>query len=362
MSDLKILVVNDFANVAFTFQKYLNSQVDVIYLYKHPVLSLAKNPLFFKKDDLLDQINQIKSLSKEYDIFLCFGWLASAICYLAGVNYIIYFVDAYIDSRYRLWKKMSPVKRYFYSELFKDVLRNASKTIGCDPHNTAILKKYRYDSKTIFPMIDPEMFNPNVKKTDLNENKFIFLSPQRIEEDKGQLLMWKALNLTKSDFIVLQTDWGIGDYYESAIQTKPAKVKIIPKIPRSEIPSYYVSSNAILGQISKTTCGGIEREAILCGIPVFCYAPISFIDNDPFYRKSTNPADLAEYIDKMVEDEVFREELVTKQSKWIMNTFNNKTIADKWEEIFEEVYKQDKYKPKKVYNIGLRLFNLLKNK
>lgn len=362
MPDLKVLVVNDFASLGVTLQKYLNFQVDVIYLYKHPVLSLAKNPLFFVKDDLLTQISQIKSLSKEYDIFLCFGWLAAAICYLAGVNYIMYFVDEYIDSRYRLWKKMSFVKKYFYSELFKDVLKNASKTIGSYPHNGTILKKYRNDTEVIFPMVDPEMFNPNVKKIDLNENKFVFFSPQRIEESKGQLLMWKALNLTKSNFIVLQTDWGAGDYYQAAIHTKPDKVKIVPKIPRNEIPSYYLSANALLGQISTTTCGGIEREAISCKIPVFCYAANGFTENEPFYRNSTNPVDMAKYIDKMVEDENFREELVIKQSEWLKNTFNNNTIADQWEEVFQEVHQLDNHKPRERYDIGLKLFNLFKSK
>jgi glycosyltransferase involved in cell wall biosynthesis len=358
----KILIVNDFASVAFTFQKYFHSEVDVIYMYKHPSLSLTKNPLFFTKDDLLVQVEQIRSLSDRYDVFICLGWLASAICYLAGVKYVMYFVDAYIDPKYRLWKKMSFVKKYFFAKLFENVLKNASCVVGCDPHNTSILKKYRNDIAMIFPMIDPGMFRSDMKKTNLNEGKFVFLSPQRIEEDKGQLLMWKALKITRSDFVVLQTDWGTGEYYKAAIREKPDKVKIIPKIPRDDIASYYVSSNAILGQISKTTCGGVEREAILCKVPVFCYAPISFTGNDPFYRKSTNPEDLAQYIDKIVEDSKFREELVVAQGKWLSDTFDNNVITDKWQEIFDKIEKLDKRRPNKMYYFGLRLFNLLKNK
>jgi glycosyltransferase involved in cell wall biosynthesis len=233
--------------------------------------------------------------------------------------------------------------------------------IACDPNNASILRNYRSDIEMIFPMIDPQMFNTNVKKIDLSENKFVFLSPQRIEKDKGQLVMWDALNYTKSDFVVLQTDWGTGKYYEQAILNKPKKVKIIPKIPRENIPSYYVSSDALLGQISPTTCGGVEREAILCGVPVFCYPQCGFTDDDPFYKKSSNSRDIAEYIDKIVEDRNFREELKNRQRLWITKEFDNGSLSLKLGKILLDASKIDHQKPKLFYHVIMKLDSILRD-
>lgn len=357
LSKLKVLIVHDSSSAAFIFQRYLPVEINAIYFSEHEVISPVKNPLFFVKNGFSSQVNQIKELSNEYDVFLCFGWIAAAICYLAGVNYVMYFVDSYIDPEYRIRRDTHFLKKCFLSELYKDTLQYASKTVAALPHDAKILQKYSPDTKIIFQMVDPEMFNPNVKKIDLGQNKFTFLSPQRIEIDKGQLIMWDAIKLTKSDFVVLQTDWGSGTYYEQAIAKKPGKVKIIPKIKRSHLPSYYISSDTLLGQISFTSCGSIEREAALCGIPIFCYSPHGFTNNDPFF-KNNNPSSIAEHIDKIVEDKNFRKELAKIQNEWVRDTFDNKKTSIQWQEVFEEVTK-DSHMPKKRYLISLKLINIL---
>ena len=194
---LKVLIVNDFASSAFIFQKYLLSEINAIYFSKDNVISQVRNPLFFTKSGILSQIEQIRKLSKEYDIFLCFGWPAASLCYLAGVKYIIYFVDAYIDPDTRIRKKMSFLKKLFLSNLYSDALKFASKVVVGIPHHADILKKYRSNYEIIFPLIDEEMFNANVEKMELNKNKFTFLSPQRIDPDKGQIILWDAIRKTK---------------------------------------------------------------------------------------------------------------------------------------------------------------------
>ncbi len=365
MTHLKILVVNDFANVAFTLQKYSNIQVDVIYMHKQSVLSVAKNPLFFiKGKGLHSQINQIKQLSKEYDVFLCFGWIAASICYLAEVNYMMYFVDSYIDPENRIRSKISFVKKNLLNNVYKDTLDNASIVIAGISHDAKILQKYRPDVKIIFPLIDSEMFNPDVNRRELKSDKFVFLSPQRIESDKGQHILWKAVELTKSDFIVLQTDWGSGEYYEKMLQIKPSKIEIIPRIARHDMPSYLVSIDALLGQISMTTCGSSEREAALCNKPVFCYSPENYsVDNDdPFYKESREPKDIAAYIDKMVLDKDFRENLTMSQNAWVKKTFNTNRIVQEWKEIFEQAAKmKPTYHVKTKYRIIFKMISIVEN-
>ena len=354
------MYVHDSSSMAFIAQRYFPVEISAIYFSEHSVITQVKNPKFFVKNGLASQVNQIKELSKEYDLFLCYGFISAVVCYLAEVNYIMYFADAYIDPENRIRRKISPLMKYTLQALCKDALEYATETIAYAPHDAQILKKYRPQSKNIFLPIDTEMFNSKVKKIELDQNKFTFFSPQRIDPDKGQLIMWDAINLAKSDFVVLQTDWGTGEYYQKVLKTKPEKVKIIPVVKRENMPSYLASADAILGQISKTTCGSVEREATLCKTPVFCYAPFSFSENDPFYKKSTNPADIAEYIDRIVTDKNFREELVKIQSEWIEKTFDNNKTVQEWHQVFEEaVKKKPNYKIKFKYVLLLKLITIM---
>ncbi len=360
MHKSKILIVNDLASTAYSFKQHLTSEIDVIYFGKEKVISLVKNPMFFASNDFTSQVNEIKKLSSKYDLFVSLGWLASSICYLAGVNYIMYFVDVYIEPQYRIRKKMSFYKKHFLSELFEDTLQQADRVVTGGKINTEILKKYREDVKQIFPLTDPEMFNTYAEKIDLGESKFVFLSPARIEEEKGQILMWDAIRLTHSDFVVLQTDWGMDKYYQDAIIKKPEKVKIIPKIKREEMPSYYVSSDAVLGQIALYHSSNIEREAILCGKTVFTQISHKLTDDEPFYSKDKDPREMAKYIDRIVEDRNFRDELAKKQNEWVRKTFDNKQIASEWEKTFDDVIKnKNVHQIKLKYKIILRFLSII---
>lgn len=362
MNKLRILVVHDSASFAFILQKYFPGHVDAIYFSVHDVISQVNNPLFFVRNGISSQINQIRDLSKSYDVFLCYGWPAAAICYLAGVKYGMVFFDSYIDPEYRIRKKVSFVKEFILQDIYKSAIENATFTVAGLPHDAEILKKYRTDTKIIFQLIDKDMFHPEVEKVDLKQGKFTFFSPQRIDSGKGQLIMWDALRLTKSDFVVLQTDWGKGEYYEKAISTKPDKVKIIPKVKHENMANYLVSADALLGQISPTSIGSIEREAALCNTPVFCYAPSSFSENDPMYKESREPLDIARYIDKIVTDKNFREKLREIQHQWVEETFDNKKTIKQWQEVFEEANnKIITYKVKFLHRFIIKMITMFEH-
>ena len=360
MKKLKILFVNDYSSTAYLFEKYLNAEVDAIYFIKDITIKSVKNPLFFKEKDLLHHIEQIKGLSDKYDVFICLGWTAAAICYLANVKYVIHSVDAYIEPQHRFSKTNSSLKNYFFTKLFEETLQSADAIVSCGRFFTKLLKKYRDGIIEIKGFTEPDFFNPDRKKINLGEKKFTFFSPQRIEGWKGQLKMWEAIKKTKSDFVVLQTDWGQGKYYNEVMRKKPDKVKIIPKIKRSEMPSYYVSSDALLGQISSNNSSHVENEAMLCGIPVVCYTHYGFTTHDPFCS-SDDPNDLAEYIDNVVENKNFRENLIKIQKDWITKTFDNKKNAEKWIELLKKLEKKPNRKSIFYLSI-LKLKHILKDK
>jgi glycosyltransferase involved in cell wall biosynthesis len=360
MTGLRVLVVNDYSSGAFLFQKYLRSKVNVIYFNQEPVISTTKDPLYFEKKGLTYQVSRIKALSKEFDVFVCFGWIAAAICYLANVNYIMYFVDSYFEPKDRIRKRMFFAKEKIVSLLFAETIKNASKVVTAIPRDVRRLESYHPEVRLVLPMVDPEMFNPRTNKIDLGQSKFTFISPQRIDRVKNHRILWDSVTLTKSDFVVLQTDWGSGPYYQNVLSNRPDKVKIIPKIRRELLPSYYVSSDALLGQISFTTCGSVEREAALCGLPIFCYANDCFTESDPFYKGVLEPSEIAEYLDRIVVDKDFRRELADTQSRWISEHFDNNKIALFWEQLFENSLNANhKYSTKTYFIAGLKLFDLL---
>lgn len=362
MIHMKVLVVHESSSFAFILQRYFPGEVTAIYFSEHVVISQVKNPKFFTKGKgFYAQIQQIKKLSKEYDVLLCFGWLAASICYLAEVKYVMYFVDAYIDPEHRIRKNVSLLKKILLDNLYKDALEYAPTVVGALPHDVKILQKYRQDAKTIFQLIDNEMFNPNVKKIELKKDKFVFLSPQRIEPDKGQHILWKAVELTKSDFVALQTNWGSGDYYNKILKVKPSKIEIIPKIKREDMPSYFMSTDATLGQVSMTGCSSIEREAALCGKPIFCYPPENFSESDPFYKGSSDPKEIAAYIDKIVLDKEFREQLALTQNAWVKKVFDNKKTIQQWKEVFEETAKKKPHRAKLKYKIIFKVLSIIEN-
>lgn len=353
---MRILIVNDFASNASLFQKFLSHTVNAIYISPDLAITQVKNPLFFKKNELGSCVKQIRELSNGYDVFIAFGWFAAAVCYLANVKYIMYFVGSFIEPKYRIWKKFSLPKRKFFDGLFKDTLDSASKIVTYIPDDVQILEKYRKNVSVIFPFVDTEMFHSNHKKIDLGLNQFVFFSPQRIDPTKEPDKIFEAIKLTKSDFIVLQTDWGQGEYYEKILKNIPPKVKLIPKILRSKMAFYYVSSDALLGQIGYGGCGSIEREAILSNIPVFCYETKQFTDNDPFC-KSKDPVRIAKYIDRIVEHKDFRLELLRIQQSWIKKYFDPKKLETQWDKLFLEIINENhKYKVKTKYNVVMKLF------
>ena len=105
---MRVLVVHDSSSFAFILQKYFPGEVSAIYFTEYKTTSEVINPKFFVTGGgLYAQIEQIKKLSRDYDVFLCFGWLAALICYLAEVKYAMYFVDSYIDPEYRIRKNVS---------------------------------------------------------------------------------------------------------------------------------------------------------------------------------------------------------------------------------------------------------------
>ena len=207
---------------------------------------------------------------------------------------------------------------------------------------------------------------------DLKKNKFTFLSAQRIGLAKGIDIIWKAIEMTKTDFEVLQVDWFLGqrtdeerEINEKLKNNRPKKVKIIPVFKREDIPRAFVSVDAVIGQMKNGLGATIEREAAYCRIPVLQYADpkIKFkagdkISNSPFLPHSNNPEVIAELIDKIVTSKEFREDLAEQEYNFVKKIGDPNVIANEWEKLFSKVVGM-KRKRKSKFKLKINLYHFL---
>jgi len=359
---LKILAIGDSTSNIYLMRKFAkNIEVHIIDFPKKGVdqTTTAKDQIeYFDSLLISKQVKKIKEIKDQFDLCIAVPWAGARIAYLAGINYLMYFVGNDITTPpFSDNKKYNYFERYFY----KKILDNAIACIAPMNEYFLPLKKYRKDAIRLDRIfVDTEIFNDKVQPINLRKNKFTFLSAQRFGIEKGIDKIWKAIELCKSDFQVLQVKWFIEDttveefsklssVNQKLIDEKPDKVKFISLIKREELGKYFVGADAIMGQMRAGVQGGIEREAAFCKKPVICYTnpeTPNIIDGKkiipPFLPESNNPGEIARIIDKIVESKQFRDELVQKEFEYVKKISDPELVAKDWENIFVKVLEKNK--------------------
>ena len=355
---MNILAIGDTADNIFTLKKFLKKSK--IHLITFPrkgdaLLTNSEEVEFFDSLLISKQVKKIKSIKNNFDICLAMSWSGARVAYLAGLNYIMYFVGNDITTPPFLSKgKISHLKNpthkknFFERKFYKKIFSKAIFCITTSKEYHDHLKKYRKDGIRIDRVIvDNILFNENIKSIKRDKNKFTFLSPQRIGIEKGHDIIWKALPLCKSNFEILQMEWFIQNNYEEGeinkklIENKPSQVKFIPLVERKELGKYIKFADAILGQLKSGIQGSIERDSAYCKKPVICYTNqknTNIIDGNevipPFLPKSNKPEIVAELIDKIVESKDFINNLIKKQYEFVCQLCDPEKVVNDWEQIF----------------------------
>jgi len=164
---------------------------------------------------------------------------------------------------------------------------------------------------------------------------------------KGTNLLWEALKFCKSNFEIIQVNWfDESNDEELKIKDKllgeiPLQVKLVPMIKRKNMVNYYNFADAVIGGMNTGFTEGVEIEGVMCKKPVLQYQSKKMtiiIKNKeilpPFYPLSNNLKDIAEAIDRTVESEEFREDLVRQQSQFIKNFSDPIFIGEWWDDMF----------------------------
>ena len=363
---IRVLGIGDVGNQTTVLRKFLKkSKIHLIAFPRegNALSTYADDMEFFSSYKVTENLKKINEIKDDFDI--CLTTFAGArLAYLAGLNYIMYFVGDDIrtppfikNPKDSFLKEPLPSLNFLERRFYKKVLENALACIAFDEELFSYLKKYRRDAISLNGQVpvDTTIFNENVKPIDLKKTKFTFLSAQRIGPSKGIDVIWTALRLCKTDFDVLQVEWFEERNEEERkinrffLETKPPQVKLIPLIKREMLPQYYAFADAIIGQIGLGTQANVEREAVFCKKPVIHYPDpkIKYIINGrevtaPFLPETKDPRDLANIIDKVVESKEFRERLAEEEFNFIKELCDPDKCAKKWDDVFEMVCKKQK--------------------
>ncbi|HET9010009.1 MAG TPA: glycosyltransferase [Nitrosarchaeum sp.] len=366
---LKILAIGDSTSNIYLMKKFAkNIEVHLIDFPKKGVdkTTTGKDGIeYFDSLLISKQVEKIKKIKDRYDLCIAVPWAGARIAYLAGINYVMYFVGGDItDPPFaKENKNYNFFERYFY----KKILDNAIACVAPMDEYYTPLKKYRKDairSDRIF--VDTELFNEKIQPIEFKKEKFTFLSAQRFGLEKGMDKIWKAIELCKSDFELLQVKWFIEDttteefdelssINKKLVDEKPDKVRFIPLIKRDELGRYFAGADAVMGQMRAGVQGGIEREAAFCKKPVICYTDPkkpNIIDGEeiipPFLPKSNEPQEIADIMDKIVESKQFRDDLAQKEYEYVKKISDPELVSRDWENIFVKVFEKSKTLDRKI--------------
>ena len=386
---LRILAIGDSANLFKILGKFVKKSE--IHIINFPLSGAAShtydpNVEFFKSTMVNECVKRINEIKDNFDLCITMG-VSAVYAYLAGLNYVIYFVGD--DIRLPFFKKNATLPyftkplhslNFLERSLHKKVIKNAIACITMGEEFFNLLKKHRKDAIRLDRIpVDSSIFNEGVKPVNLNKKKFTFLSPSRFGINKGFDLLWDALPLCKSDFEILQVEWYDERTDEERrinhklMEKRPPQVKIIPLIKYDEMANYIMAADAVIGDLrSWSHKGGIEREAAMCKKPVISFQKPDangIIDGKmlkpPYYPNNRDPKELANLIDKLVLCQDFRESLTEEQHNYIKRLADPEKAAAEWDNLFEDLFKKYKSIKKnsdttvKVRNFYFQIINRL---
>jgi len=379
---MKILAIGDMNDNAVSLKKFSKKfDVHIITFPKKLAekFTLSENVEIFDSLLISKQVKKINEIKNEYDLCFVISWSAARIAYLAGLNYIMYFVGGDINTPPFIKNSRSPylekpiynlniIERYFY----KKVLDTAAGCITGTEEYHEKLKRFRKDAIRIdSTFVDTTLFNEKIEPINRNKNKFTFLSAQKFGLEKGLDIICEAIKICKTDFEVLQVEWFTQrtpeekEINKKLLETLPKQIKFIPLIKRKDLAKYVNFADAILGQMRAGILGGIERDASLCRKPILCYIDStkpSILNGEkiipPFLPKDNDVKKLAELIDKIVECKEFREKLANDEYEYGRKLHHPEIAMKEWDRMFENFSKKNKSIKRKYFSPKLKLENI----
>lgn len=363
---IKVLVIGDAANYMNMVSKCVKkSKIHVINFPRAGASKLTydDNVEYFESNRISKCVKKINEIKNDYDVCLVI-FNGATIAYLAGLNYMMCYVGG--DIEFPIWEKnpgepylKEPIQKHNFLQrwFYKNVQENAIACSAIGEEYVNKLKKYRKDAIRINTVpYDVDFFNQTATPLDRKKEKFTIFSPSRCCYYKKLDVFWKAIPLCKSDFEVLQVEWFDERTSEESsknrelFKNKPSNVKSIPLIKRDEMINYYAYADAVIGDSRLSTAFGfVEAEAALLKKPVIKYVHPNaklILDekptNIPFFPKSLEPVEFANFIDKLVQSKDFRDEIIEEQYNFMNKASDPNKVGEEWDKIFENIHQKHK--------------------
>ena len=218
---IRVLAIGDLANCFVDLREYVKKSK--IHIINFPWSTASKltesgDVEFFDSLKIAHQVDKINSIKDDYDLAIVNTWAGARLAYLAGLDYIMLFVGSALrvppfikNPTLNYLDRSLPTLNIFERKFYRNILDNAILCGANEIDLYGILQKYR--KKDIFLMrniVDVRRFKENLQPINWKKTKFTFISPQRIGLAKGIDIIWKAIELTKTDFEVLQVEWFLG--------------------------------------------------------------------------------------------------------------------------------------------------------
>ena len=256
---------------------------------------------------------------------------------------LLYFLAPILKIRYRIIITVHGIKgfRFYDNKLlwvfFRYALKNADKIIAVSLDDKAILNKIFKDVSYIPNGVDLSLYKKIKEKT---EKKIVFIG--RIHEQKGIMYLLNAFNeFNKNNLeFKLEIIGEINDYAKN-LMSEFNNSNIIWKgylIDRAEIikslkSAYCIVLPSLWEGLPLTLFESLAsaRPVIISDIPAFK----SVIKDEALFFRTKDSRDLAEKLNKLIENKEFAKKLGEKGSK-LANLYSWKAIAKKTKEIYDK--------------------------
>jgi glycosyltransferase involved in cell wall biosynthesis len=236
------------------------------------------------------------------------------------------------DIRSLIQRKPGDLKRRLLTAALK-----SSDMVLATTHD--LLKYSSVIEKEIFHLplpIDTRIFNGGAPKNkELIGNPIVF-SPTRLTDLKGADAIVRILERIVANYPsshIYQVGWGNQSYLSRLLNKIPSKnLTIVGLIRRDQMPSWYVTSDIVIGQLGLGILSMVELEALSCGTPVVAY--------DKYYNYGCQTKDVESVWQatcSLLEDQSHRMRLIQKGSAIIREKHDLPLVAELYIKYLEKV-------------------------
>jgi glycosyltransferase involved in cell wall biosynthesis len=214
------------------------------------------------------------------------------------------------------------------------VALNNAEYVLCHEAVVGSIRTLRRDAMALQSPINTSQFNPNGPSIRFGPGLALF-SPSRIDKWKGHEVIWRALSLmeNRARVRVFQSDWGWEPEYSALKASAPAMVRFVPVVPRNQIEQRYRGSDIVVGQMKIGYLGMSELEAAACGVPVTVFSK----DRDsPFLPRRSDPQELADLLDLLIDDEHFRANYSKDCRDFVLQNHSLEKVAAGFSNVIEQ--------------------------